>query len=403
MTEGPVDDTERAARMTMSRIVEPGDPDACRLVHEHSAAALIERLPKGEHGTSKLTGWAARLPGACADRLAEQAAAVGARYLCPGDGDWPPGLEDLDGIESSGRDRRGGRPFGLWVRGDLPPSAWARAVSVVGARSATAYGEQVAGDLAMTCAAAGWLVVSGGAYGIDAAAHRGALAAGRPTVAVLAGGIDRLYPAAHLDLLTHIERRGLLLSEAAPGGSPSRSRFLVRNRLIAAITAGTVVVEAALRSGSLNTARWARDLNRHVLGVPGPVTSELSAGVHEMLRQHPEAVLVTAGADVVEQLSPIGEGLAPARSGVARPRDHLDPAAARLLDAVPLHEPVSARAIAYAGGVTLDETHALLAVLHRAGMVVLEPTGWRLAPLALHGQAPDPRTEGRPRPGAGHT
>ena len=154
-----------------------------------------------------------------------------------------------------------------------------RSVAIVGSRASTAYGEHVAGELGHQLAERGWTVVSGGAFGIDAAAHRGALAAEAPTVAVLACGVDRPYPAAHGALLHRIAETGLLVSEWPPGAAPHRHRFLVRNRLIAALTRGTVVVEAAARSGAQATARRARKLGRQVLVVPGPVTSAMSVGL----------------------------------------------------------------------------------------------------------------------------
>ncbi len=169
-------------------------------------------------------------------------------------------------------------------------------VAVVGARAATAYGAYVAGDLSTALSDRGVAVISGGAYGIDAAAHRGALASTRtPTIAVLACGVDVAYPRGHDRLLRQIASTGLVVSELPPGSSPTRGRFLVRNRLIAALSLGTVVVEAALRSGSLATLERARLLSRHPMVVPGPVTSAMSAGCHAQLRHDPPAVCVTAG------------------------------------------------------------------------------------------------------------
>src|SRR3954447_15859043 len=175
----------------------------------------------------------------------------------------------------------------------------ARSVAVVGSRSATTYGAAVAGDIAATLGAAGHTVVSGAAFGIDNAAHRGALAAQGPTVAVLACGVDRAYPAAHRPLLDYIAEVGVVVSEAAPGCAPTRIRFLARNRLIAAFGQGTVVVEAAIRSGALNTASWTTELRRVLMGVPGPVTSAPSAGVHQLVRSR-DALLVTSGQEVLE-------------------------------------------------------------------------------------------------------
>ncbi|MGI8700734.1 MAG: DNA-processing protein DprA [Nocardioidaceae bacterium] len=373
-------DAERLARMRMSRVCEPGDADACRLVREHTAQALVERLEAGGLPYPKAAAWAERLPGADIDVLRRATDRVGARYLIPGDAEWPAQLEDLRLLESGTGDRRGGEPFGLWVRGTLALSEVVpTAVAIVGARASTEYGDHVAGLLAAGCAAAGSVVVSGGAYGIDAAAHRGALAVDGGTVAVLASGIDRFYPVAHGGLLDEVAATGLLLSEAAPGCAPSRSRFLVRNRLIAALTHGTVVVEAALRSGSLNTARWARDLGRVLMGVPGPVTSMLSAGVHEMLRQ-PESILVTDAAEVVEMVTPIGTALAPVKQGSTSPRDGLDRPSRRVLDAVPKVAAAPAASIAAIAEMGPSEALGRLADLSRRGFVVQVFDGWRLPP-----------------------
>lgn len=371
---------ERIARMRMSRIAEPGDADACALVREHTALALVERLSTGGLPHKKAAGWADRLPTADADVLQRMAARVGARFIIPGDAEWPEPLRDLASAESSSGERRAGEPFGLWVRGPLSLGEVAdSAVAIVGARAATAYGEHVAGSLGAGCAAAGCLVVSGGAYGIDAAAHRGALSTEAPTVAVLASGIDRLYPVAHSGLLTDAAASGLLVSEAAPGCSPSRSRFLVRNRLIAALTKGTVVVEAALRSGSLNTARWARDLGRVLMGVPGPVTSMQSAGVHEMLRQ-PESVLVTDAAEILELIAPIGAAPAPVKQGLISARDGLDDDARRLLEAVPKVVAAPVASIATLAQLPPSQALGTLATLLRLGLVVRVSNGWRLPP-----------------------
>jgi DNA processing protein len=373
------DEAERRARMMLSAVCEPGDVDACRLVREHSASALLARLRSNATGASKVRDWAERLPIVDFDAAVGAAERAAARYLMPGDPEWPERLDDLQLLEDEPGERRGGAPFGLWVRGAGDLGALCEpAVSIVGARAATEYGERAAGDVAFAAAEGGYTVVSGGAYGIDAAAHRGALAADSPTVAVLAGGIDRLYPAGNYQLLRRITETGVVVSEAAPGCAPSKSRFLVRNRLIAASGSGTVVVEAALRSGSLNTARWARDLGRHVMGVPGPVTSKLSAGVHELLRQ-PETVLVTDGAEVIEQLSPVGTGLAPAKRGPVLALDGLDRRSKQLLDAVPKATPASSQSIAAVAGLQHVDVARRLLELGRIGLVVTEQGRWRLS------------------------
>jgi DNA processing protein len=371
---------ERRARMLLSAVVEPGDPDACRLVREHSGRLLVERLRTGGLSTAKGRCWAERLACVEAEEVLAAASRVDARYLVPDDHEWPLELTDLRWLETAAGERRAGEPFGLWVRGRVRLSDVAsRAVAIVGARAATPYGEHVSGALAGGCATHGLVVVSGGAYGIDAAAHRGALAVDRPTVAVLASGIDRLYPVAHGGLLREIADQGLLVSEAAPGCPPSRSRFLVRNRLIAALTRGTVVVEAALRSGSLNTARWARDLGRLLMGVPGPVTSMMSGGVHEMLRQ-PDSVLVTDAEEVIDLVAPIGAAPAPDKHGPVAERDMLDADLRRVLDATPVVAAAPTGSIATMAGLAPSQAVALLGRLADLGLVLRVGNGWRLPP-----------------------
>ena len=220
----------------------------------------------------------------------------GIRLVVPGDPEWPGQLADL------GDDQ----PYALWLRGnaDLRFSCL-RSVAIVGSRAATAYGSYVAAEFAASVAARGLAVVSGGAFGVDAAAHRGALGADGVTVAVLACGVDMSYPTAHAELFDAIAAQGVLASEWPPGRHVSRLRFLVRNRVIAALATGTLVVEASQRSGALNTARHARDLRRRLMAVPGPVTSDLSAGCHQVIREW-QGTLVTSAAEVIEHLSPVG-------------------------------------------------------------------------------------------------
>ncbi|MCJ7827377.1 MAG: DNA-processing protein DprA, partial [Demequinaceae bacterium] len=223
----------------------------------------------------------------------ERAAKVGARVVARGDPEWPAEICDLGDAA----------PYCLWVRGSADiREAWARSVAVVGSRSSTAYGEHVAATLAAELADGGHVVVSGGAYGIDARAHRGALAAGGTTVAVMAGGVDRLYPAGNADLLGRVLEAGAIVGELPPGYAPHRSRFLTRNRIIAAARA-TVVVEAAHRSGALSTAFHAAGLGRPVTAVPGPVTSAGSTGCHRLIRDG--AVLVTCARDILDLVEPL--------------------------------------------------------------------------------------------------
>ncbi|WP_307826770.1 DNA-processing protein DprA [Streptomyces pactum] len=288
--------------------------------------------------------------------------------MCPGDLDWPRQLDDLADA----------RPIGLWVRGSASLRLWAlRSVALVGARACSDYGTHMASVLGAGLAERGWAVVSGAAHGVDAAAHRGALAAGGATVAVLASGVDVAYPRAHTVLIERMAQQGILVAELPPGSHPTRSRFVQRNRVIAALTRGTVVVEAQYRSGSLVTARRALALGRAVMGVPGPVTSGLSAGVHELLRG--EGVLVTDAAEVAEMIGGIGE-LAPERRGPLLARDALPPVTARVLDALSAQGGSEAREVARNAGTSPDEAMRRLHELLALGFVERMGDNWRLTP-----------------------
>jgi DNA processing protein len=224
-------------------------------------------------------------------------------------------------------------------------------------------------------------VVSGAAFGIDQAAHRGALGVDGSDIAVLACGADRAYPSAHRDLLDHLGRTSAVIAEVSPGCAPTRGRFLSRNRLIAALTCGTVVVEAASRSGALNTASWATRLNRHLMGVPGPVTSAQSQGVHELIRSG-AATLVTHGDHVLEVVGDVGTHLVTPPRARVRPRDRLPPRDARVLEAVPFASPAPVVSIASTAGMALLDVQSALRRLDRDGLVELSPQGWRLTPAA---------------------
>lgn len=324
--------------------------------------------PSQVEAERRFAAWRARLTGVAPARLLAAAEAVGGRLVCPGDAEWPSQLDDLGDA----------RPFALWVRGDMDLRfACLRSVAVVGSRSASSYGTHVAAELGAELAGRGWCVVSGGAFGIDAAAHRGALAADGATVAVFACGVDVPYPSAHEGLFADVARSGLLVSELPPGTTPTRHRFLIRNRAIAALTRGTVVVEAARRSGALNTARHARDLHRVVMAVPGPVTSPTSAGCHALLREH-DAVCVTDAAEVLDLVGLIGDDLAPEKRGPVLERDRLDPVTRGVLEAVPARGGAGAARIAVSAGVDLDTVLARLGALSAGGFVERCPKGWRL-------------------------
>ncbi|MEV0150137.1 MULTISPECIES: DNA-processing protein DprA [unclassified Nonomuraea] len=293
---------------------------------------------------------------------------LGARLIVPGSPEWPTQLDQLGAA----------RPLGLWLYGtvDLRFSCL-RSVAIVGARAATPYGAHVAAEFGLGLGEDGWTVVSGGAYGVDGAAHRGALASDTPTVVVLACGVDISYPRGHHELFAAVRDQGVIVSECPPGVHPTRARFLIRNRLIAALSRGTVVVEAALRSGALNTATHALGLNRHLAAVPGPVTSTLSAGCHRLLRER-KATCVTTPEEVIELVGTIGGDLAPCARGPAVPRDALSEVTRKVLDAVPSRGGTGPASIALSAGVSLDATLSALGGLAAAGYVERVEKGWRL-------------------------
>ncbi|MEU8520627.1 DNA-processing protein DprA [Streptomyces sp. NPDC048577] len=317
-------------------------------------------------GAKRVDGWRRRAAEADARRDLDALDAYGGRLVVPGDTEWPRQLDDLGDA----------RPIGLWIHGSADLRTWAlRSVALVGARACTSYGAHTATTLASGLAERGWVVVSGAAFGIDGAAHRGALAAHGATVAVLASGVDNPYPRGHAGLIRRIAEQGLVIGELPPGSHPTPSRFILRNRVIAALTRGTVVVEAEYRSGSLVTARAAQRLGRHTMGIPGPVSSGLSTGVHELLRA--EATLVTDVDDIIELVGDMGQ-FAPERRGPVLPRDLLAPAGTQVLEALPAGRPASLAGIARRAGATGDDTLARLYELHALGFVERHGDDWKL-------------------------
>lgn len=370
---------DRLARVAINALGEPGDPRLLDAVTQHGAPRVLDLLVGQRTIDDLQTDPEARRSASDPERTLAEAAAQGLRFVVPGDEEWPSQLDDL--ALAAPLQNRGGVPVGLWVRGPVHLDQLVGSVAVVGSRSATTYGADVAADIAADVAAAGRCVVSGAAYGIDQAGHRGALAGGGTTVAVLACGADRVYPASHRQLIEHIAAHGAVVSEAIPGWAPTQIRFLARNRLIAALTTGTVVVEAAVRSGALNTANWATRLNRPVMGVPGPVTSAPSQGVHQLIRSQ-AATLVTSGAEVLEEVSAAGEHLVEEPRGPVRPRDRLTTRQRQVLDAVPVVQAAPETSIARTAGLLLADTRGVLATLAEQGLAEQVPGGWRLAALA---------------------
>ncbi|HEU5386660.1 MAG TPA: DNA-processing protein DprA [Streptosporangiaceae bacterium] len=442
----------RLARAALTYLAEPGDPALGALlavcdpaevlaaikadtppevsqigsVSQPSQASQISRASRAALGRA-LARWRVRLPKLPADAGIAAASRDGIRLVCPEDAEWPSALDQLGPA----------RPYALWLRGNADLRfACARSVSVVGSRAATSYGTHVAGEIAADLGERGWAVVSGGAYGIDAAAHRGALAVEGVTIAVLACGVDYPYPAGHADLFAAICAQGLVVSEWPPGSRPARTRFLIRNRVIAALACGTVIVEAGERSGALNTARHAADLGKPLMAVPGPVTSAQSAGCHRIIREWC-ATCVTRAADIIEMLSPLSvpdplapgggpqpsAGVAhasvssagassadppdayapearapeahtpdawplgrggPSRAGVLPQdddppcRDDLDADCARVLDALPSRGGAGTSTVAVEAGVDLDTVLRCLGQLASLGFIERCDRGWRL-------------------------
>lgn len=369
---------QQLANVALARVLEPGDLPAHRALHAHGPQELWERLVRSasvpELGPAAELGARGRAAGHDPLEDWRRMERCGARLVLPCDDEWPSHRLAWDG-------QRAAPPRALFVRGSGSLVDLERSVAIVGARAATAYGEHVAEELALGVAESGWSVVSGGAYGIDGAAHRGALIGptGR-TVAVLACGVDVAYPRGHDRLLGRIAERGLLISELPPGSAPTRLRFLVRNRLIAALTVGTVVVEAARRSGSLSTAGWAADLGRQLMAVPGPVTSALSVGCHLLLRDR-NALCVTTAGELLDAVGAAGEHLLSPRRGPDHPRDALPETVRRVLDAVPVRSPAGEASIARTAGVSALVVQQVLPPLLVAGLVERRDGGWRLTAL----------------------
>ena len=380
----------RRARAWLTRAVEPGHVEVWRLVEDVGLVEAVRRLRAGTAGERlrALVGARREQDQSLADL--RQAQRCGARLVVPEDDEWPTlalqplaWTADREPADPQGRTKRTEAlipPVALWVRGTPRLNSFVdRAVALVGSRASSAYGEHVAAELGFRLAERGWTVVSGGAYGIDGAAHRAALAAGGPTLAVLANGVDRPYPAGHDTLFARIAGSGLLVSEWPPGTAPYGHRFLVRNRLVAALSRGVVVVEAAARSGALATARRALGLGRQVMAVPGPVTSAMSVGCHELLREREaEVLLVTGAAQVVEAVGDIGADLAERAPRPGSARDGLSDLAVRVLDACPVRSGAPPERLARVAGCEVLEVLRVLPELEVSGLVEWTGTGWRV-------------------------
>jgi DNA processing protein len=370
--------------MLLSSIVEPGDAELDDLLAETDPIEVVKRLWEGEvpERLGRITSAMVSCTHDPAERAADIAAATkscGAKVLIPGDPEWPDQLRDLmlvcDADEPHVRP-----PRCLWVRGEQDLARLCRrSVAIVGSRAASEYGQHLADDLAADLTEAGWTIVSGGAFGIDRAAHLGALARGGSTVSVLACGVELPYPKGNHSMFNLIAENGLIISEWPPGTSVMKHRFLTRNRVIAALTAGTVVIEAAHRSGARNPARYAAELGRVLMFTPGPVTSSMSVGVHQLAREPWEARLVTRAEEVIEDLTGIGGPLATPPPSQRRPFDRLTEVEARLVESLPRGYVVETTRLAAAAGVPAETAAETLEHLLRTGWVDRIDNRWRLS------------------------
>jgi DNA processing protein len=373
------DAADAFARSTWLVLAEPGDRLAGTMVSALGAAAalqlLVEKTPHDDIVTTLHTAgvderelgdvqagldrWMPRFSAASAKRALSQAARFGLRLIDPSSPHWPAGVNDL-GPHA---------PIALWLRGNTDAlDALSHSISLVGARAATGYGEHVTMEASAGLVDRGFAIVSGAAYGIDGMAHRAALASRGTTVAFLAGGLDRFYPSGHEALLSRIVEAGAVLSEVPCGTPPTKWRFLQRNRLIAAASQATVVLEAGWRSGSLNTASHALTLGRPVGMVPGPVTSAASAGCHRFIREKPVTLVTTADEMaqlVVESTETVG--------GFSD--EHTDEA--RLLDALSNRTARSASDLAARSGLSVAAVQAALGTLELEGRATEGERGWR--------------------------
>jgi DNA protecting protein DprA len=281
---------EFEARLALFANIEGGHSFWSNQITELGALVVYDRLLKRGYDQIKFEKLITNLRATKVSQVIDSLEKTESKFLTPESPDWPVALNDLQAI-----------PIGLVVKGDIS-SLSDRSLAIVGTRNPTPYGIRIAGDFAAGFTDREWSIVSGGAYGIDSAAHKGALIAEGRTVAVLAAGIDVAYPAGNARLFAEISENGALVSEVLPGAHAIPSRFLTRNRIIAALSQATLVVEAAFRSGSLRTARDAAELMRPVMAIPGPISAPTSEGCHRLIGER-AAEIVTSVSDAIELVS----------------------------------------------------------------------------------------------------
>jgi len=349
--------TDRQARLIISIAGEPGDERVGQAVAEFGAAAALERWQSGYGADAMCKAIDRVLNSSLIEQAVKSMNSVRGRFITPADAEWPESLSDLD---TAG-------PVGLWCTGEGSlAEITQRSLAVVGARSATTYGQRIAHEIGVLAAKENLGVISGAAYGIDAAAHRGALAGLGKTVAILACGVDVAYPISHRGLLSNITDSGVVVSEAPPGSKPHKHRFLIRNRLIAALSQSTVVVEAALRSGSLSTSNWAHVLNRQIWGIPGPITSATSAGVHAAIRDN----MMKIATSTEEVFQDFKSPAAPMQLGL------LDGAIVGLLASGP--KSTHDFAMHFGPDIDFPDLQATLSLLEVRKVITLSNQGWKL-------------------------
>jgi DNA processing protein len=398
---GGVSDEVLLARAFLNRIFEPAHLPLWARVRAEGPVAVAAALRSGRLSGRHFDAAVARI--ATADPWADLDGAQrrGIRLVVPEADEWPHFA--FAALEAAALRRLGTwkepaathapsgelvPPIALWVRGDADLAAvGTRSVAIVGARGASEYGLWAAYDFAARLAERRFDVISGGAYGIDAAAHRGALSVDGTTILVSAGGLDRPYPPANADLFERVAESGLLVSESPPGADPRRQRFLTRNRLIAALGTGTLVVEAARRSGAVNTANHCAELGRPLMAIPGPITAVTSAGCHWLIaRDVGAARLVTSVPEVLESIGGASDLEPPAPPARCTPSaavdarlDALDPAARRIYDAFPARAWIGPDRLAVAAGLAPLDVIRALPALELAGLVESCPEGYRIA------------------------